>query len=93
MKNLKYEKFMDLMMNLKPTKDTYLLKKVIKEEQNWKYIGFKNMSFILYINWITQFLPGVQLGKIYLTSNFFDIGFIKGWNMLWLKITSGAIFG
>ena len=51
------------------------------------------MSFILYINWITQFLPGVQLGKIYLTSNFFDIGFIKGWNMLWLKITSGAIFG
>ncbi len=51
------------------------------------------MSFILYINWIKQFLPGVQLGKIYLTSNFFDIGFIKGWNMLWLKITSGAIFG
>jgi len=41
-KNLGYEKFMNLMMNIKPTKDTYLLKKGIKEEVGGIYIGEMN---------------------------------------------------
>ena len=41
-KKLGYEKYMDLMMNIKPTKDSYLLKKGIKEENNGIYIGEMN---------------------------------------------------
>ena len=41
-KKLGYEKYMNLMMNIKCTKDTYLLKKGIKEEINGIYIGEMN---------------------------------------------------
>ena len=41
-KNLGYEKYMNLMMNIKPTKDTYLLKKGIKQEIEGVYIGEMN---------------------------------------------------
>ena len=37
-----YEKFMNLMMNIKPTKDSYMLKKGIKEEVSGLYIGEMN---------------------------------------------------
>ena len=37
-----YDKFMNLMMNIKPTKDSYLLKKGIKEEISGIYIGEMN---------------------------------------------------
>ena len=37
-----YEKFMNLMMNLKPTEDNYMLKKGIKEEVSGLYIGEMN---------------------------------------------------
>ena len=39
---LGYEKLMNLMMNIKPTKDTYVLKKGIKEEVSGIYIGEMN---------------------------------------------------
>ena len=41
-KKLGYEKYMNLMMNIKETKDTYMLKKGIKEEINGIYIGEMN---------------------------------------------------
>ena len=41
-KKLGYEKYMNLMMNIKSTKDTYLLKKGIKVENNGIYIGEMN---------------------------------------------------
>jgi len=41
-KELGYEKVMNLMMNIKPTKDTYVLKKGIKEEVSGIYIGEMN---------------------------------------------------
>ena len=41
-KALGYEKVMNLMMNIKPTKDTYVLKKGIKEEVSGIYIGEMN---------------------------------------------------
>ena len=41
-KELGYEKVMNLMMNIKPTKDTYMLKKGIKEEVSGLYIGEMN---------------------------------------------------
>ena len=41
-KELGYEKFMHLMMNIKPTKETYVLKKGIKEEISGIYIGEMN---------------------------------------------------
>jgi len=37
-----YDKFMNLMMNIKPTKDTYMLKRGIKEEVSGIYIGEMN---------------------------------------------------
>ena len=37
-----YDKFMNLMMNIKPTKDSYMLKKGIKEEVSGIYIGEMN---------------------------------------------------
>jgi len=37
-----YDKFMNLMMNIKPTKDTYVLTKGIKEEVSGIYIGEMN---------------------------------------------------
>ena len=37
-----YDKFMNLMMNIKPTKDSYMLKKGIKEEVSGLYIGEMN---------------------------------------------------
>ena len=37
-----YQKFMNLMMNIKPTNDTYVLKKGIKEEVSGIYIGEMN---------------------------------------------------
>ena len=41
-KSLGYEKYMNLMMNIKPTNDTYLLKRGIKEEIGGIYIGEMN---------------------------------------------------
>ena len=41
-KKLGYEKYMNLMMNIKPTKETYMLKKGIKEEVGGIYIGEMN---------------------------------------------------
>ena len=41
-KKLGYEKYMNLMMNIKPTNDSYLLKKGIKVEIGGKYIGEMN---------------------------------------------------
>ena len=41
-KERRYDKFMNLMMNIKPTNDTYVLKKGIKEEVNGIYIGEMN---------------------------------------------------
>jgi len=41
-KEYKYEKYMDFMMNIKATKDTYMLKKGIKQEVEGVYIGEMN---------------------------------------------------